>query len=313
MTRYLAKQAVTLVTLLLVASFLIFGIVYLAPGDPLSALLGNRTPDPQRVAQLKAEFHLDRPFAERYWLWLSQAFQGDLGTSTVYRTSVAHMIGRAAPTTVLLITYAEGLTILIGVGAAAAATRWQRFADPAVAAATSAGATVPTFVSAVALSTLLSVKVRLFPAGGAGAGLGGRLWHLTLPALTLAIVGSALLARVGRATMRAESESQHTATEIARGVPYGRVFRRHILRNAAPPLLAVVGLQIPGLIAGTVIVEQVFDLNGLGSLLLNGAQAHDYPVVQAIALLIVVVTVGTAVVVDLLQGVIDPRVKIGAA
>jgi peptide/nickel transport system permease protein len=113
--------------------------------------------------------------------------------------------------------------------------------------------------------------------------------------------------------MREEMDSPHTATEIARGVPYGRIFRRHVLRNAAPPMLAVVGLQIPALIAGAVVVEQAFNLGGLGSLLLNGASAHDYPIVQAIALLMVVVTVLTGVAVDVVHGVLDPRLTIGAS
>lgn len=312
MLRYLGKQAATLVVLLLVASLLIFGLVYLAPGDPLSTLLGNRTPDPQRVSLLRSQYHLNEPFLERYWLWLGSAVQGDFGTSISSQTSVSGLLRSAAPVTLWLIVYSQLLVIVIGTTAAAVAARFKGVPDAIVALGTTMGATIPTFVTAVLLSTVFTVQFRIFPATGAGTGFTDRLWHLTLPAITLAIVSSAMLARIGRAAMREETESPHTLTETARGVPSGRVFRRHVLRNAAPPMLAVVGLQIPAMIAGSVIVERAFGLSGLGSLLLNGATAHDYPVVQTVALLIVLVTVITAVVVDILQGMLDPRVKIGA-
>lgn len=313
MTRYFGNQLITLMSLVLVASFLIFGMIHLAPGDPLSALLGNRDPDPARVAQLNAEYHLDEPFLTQYRLWLGGALHGDFGTSTQYQTSVSQLVERAAPVTLWLVVMAEFLVVVVGVSAAAISARFRGVPDAVITLGTSVAATIPTFVVAVVLAILLTVQWGIFPPTGAGTGVLDRFWHLMLPATCLAIVSAALLARIGRAAMREEMQSKHVLSETARGVSSGRVFRRHVLRNSAPPMLAVVGLQIPGLIAGAVVVEQVFNLGGLGSLLLNGVNSHDYPIVQAVALIIVVVTVVTAVGVDVIHSMLDPRVRIGTS
>lgn len=311
MRRYLVEQLVSLVGMMVLASFLIFALVYLSPGDPVSALLGTQARNPQRVAQLRAEFHLDKPFLEQYWIWISHAVRGDFGDSTVDQQSVGRAIAEALPTTLWLIVLAEGLAIGVSVAAASAASYFGRVPDFLVGLASSVGAAIPSFVAATVLSIIFAVNLKVFPVLGAGHGFLDRLWHLTLPAIALAIALSALLTRVGRAAMREEMASDHVNAEITRGVPPRRVFRRHVLRNSAPPLLSVVGLQIPGLIAATVVVEQVFNLNGVGSLLLNGVNSHDFPLVQAIALMMVFTVACSGVIIDVLNSALDPRIALG--
>jgi peptide/nickel transport system permease protein len=311
MARYLARQGALLVVLLLVGSFVIFLIVDLAPGDPLAALLGTQTPDPERIAQLTAQYHLDKPLPVRYWLWLTSALQGDFGQSIVFQTDVSALLARALPISVTLILMAEALIIVLGVTAAIIAARFRGAPDALVALGSSLFVSVPVFVVAVALSILFGRILGWFPTVGPGDGAIDRVYHLILPAIAIALGASALLARVGRSALRDELESPHVTTEVARGVPSTRVFRRHVLRNGMPPMLAVIALQVPALIAGTVVVEQAFNLGGVGSLLLSGVTSGDFAVVQAIALLILFVTVTLGIVVDIAYGILDPRVKVG--
>lgn len=312
MLSYFRREALALVVLLLVASFVIFSIVYIAPGDPLATLIGNQSPTPERLAQLTAQYNLDKPFLQQYWIWLTHALQGNFGLSTQFQQPVSTLVANAAAVSLPLIVYAETLVILIGLVAGGIAARWPGAPDSVIGIATSVGVAIPSFVAAVILSIIFSVNLRWFPATGSGEGFIDTLWHLTLPAVALAIALSALLTRIGRTAMREEHESPHVTTEVARGMPESRVFRRHVLRNGLPPMLAVIGLQIPALIAGTVVVEQAFNLGGLGSLLLSAVNSNDFPLVQAIALLIVVVTVVSGVAVDLLHGWLDPRVVVGS-
>lgn len=311
MRRYLLEQAVSLLVMLLVASFIIFSLVYLSPGDPVSALLGTQVRNPQRVAELRQQFNLDDPFLQQYWLWISHAVQGDFGTSTTNQQPVGEAIVRALPVTIWLIALAEGLTILISLGAGAIAAYYGGVPDALVGLGASVGSAIPSFVAATVLSIVFAVNLEVFPVLGAGHGVLDRLWHLALPSLALAIALSALLTRVSRAAMREELASDHVNTEISRGIPFPRVFRRHVLRNSAPPILSIIGLQIPGLIAATVVVEQVFDLHGVGSLLLSGVNSHDFPLVQAIALLMVVTVAVSGVLVDLAISFFDPRIRLG--
>lgn len=311
MGRYALRQLGVLLALLLVGSFVIFSVVELAPGDPISALLGNQPPSPERIAQLNAQYHLDQPFVARYFLWLGDAVRGDLGQSIVYQASVTALLAKALPISLMLILMAEFLIVVFGVVAAIVSARHKGAPDTVVALGSSLAVSVPVFVVAVLFSIVFGRVLGWFPTVGAGESPVDSLYHLFLPALAIAIGASALLARVGRSSLKDEMESPHVTTEVARGVPEGRVFRRHVLRNGLPPMLAVIALQVPALIAGTVVVEQAFNLGGAGTLLLAGVNAGDFALVQAIALIILFVTVTLGIAVDIAYGLLDPRVKVG--
>lgn len=311
MGRYLARQFAVLVALLLVGSFVIYSVVDLAPGDPLAALIGNQNPSPERIAQLQAQYNLDQPFLARYGLWLAGAVQGDFGDSIVYQSSVTSLLAKALPISITLILMAEFIIIVIGLAAAIIAARYRGAPDTVVALGSSLAVSVPVFVIAVILSIIFGRMLGWFPTVGPGEGGLDRIYHLILPAIAIAIGASALLARVGRSALRDELESPHVTTEQARGVSESRIFRRHVLRNGLPPMLAVIALQIPALIAGTVVVEQAFNLGGVGTLLLSAANAGDFALVQAIALLTLVVTVTLGILVDIAYSALDPRVQVG--
>lgn len=311
MARYAARQLLVLLALVLIGSFVIYSVVDLAPGDPLAALIGSQNPSPERIAQLQAQYHLDQPFLSRYGLWLAGALRGDFGDSIIYQSSVTSLLAKALPISLTLIIMAEFLIIVFGLGAAIIASRYRGTPDTVVALGSSLAVSVPVFVIAVLLSIVFGRLLGWFPTVGPGDGGLDRIHHLILPALAIAVGASALLARVGRSALRDELDSPHVMTEVARGIPEGRIFRRHVLRNGLPPMLAVIALQVPALIAGTVVVEQAFNLAGVGTLLLSAANSGDFALVQAIALLTLVVTVTLGILVDIAYSALDPRVKAG--
>ncbi len=311
MASFVGRQLAVLVGMLFVGSFLIFSLVDLAPGDPLAALTGNKVVTQERIDQLTEQYNLDEPFLNRYFLWVQGVFQGDFGDSIVYQSSVNSLLEIALPITVGLVLLSEFFIVLFGVTAAVIAARYKGAPDTIVAFGSSLAISIPVFVTAVFLTIVFGNLLGWFPTIGPGEGGLDTLYHLILPSLALAIGGSALLARIARSSFRDELESPHVITETSRGIDSGRVFRRHVFRNGLPPILAVVAIQIPGLIAGAVVVEQVFNLGGAGSLLLAGINANDFALVQAVGLIILATTISLGIVADIVYGVLDPRVKVG--
>lgn len=311
MASFVGRQLAVLVGMLFVGSFLIFSLVDLAPGDPLAALTGNKVVTQERIDQLTEQYSLDEPFLNRYFLWVQGVFQGDFGDSIVYQSSVNSLLEIALPITVGLVLLSEFFIVLFGVTAAVIAARYKGAPDTIVAFGSSLAISIPVFVTAVFLTIVFGNLLGWFPTIGPGEGGLDTLYHLILPSLALAIGGSALLARIARSSFRDELESPHVITETSRGIDSGRVFRRHVFRNGLPPILAVVAIQIPGLIAGAVVVEQVFNLGGAGSLLLAGINANDFALVQAVGLIILATTISLGIVADIVYGVLDPRVKVG--
>ena len=312
MGAFLARRAAMLVAALLVSSFVIFGSLDLAPGDPLSTLTGGRTLPPEAVAQLRAQYHLDDTFLIRYVDWLGNAvLHGDLGTSIAFRGSVASVIGARTGVTIELVLYAGLLITLFGVGLGVVSGLRRGALDTSIVASTSVLAAVPSFVAAIILLSVFSVNLGWFPALGAGEGFADRIWHLTLPAIALAMTSMALVARVTRAAVRDELGREHVQTAVSRGIPFRLVLRRHVLRNAAIPITTIAGLTIASLIAVSAVVERAFALNGLGAYLVESAQSKDFAVVQGISLVLVAAFVITNMVVDILYALLDPRVTLG--
>jgi peptide/nickel transport system permease protein len=313
MVRFLLRRLAILVATLLVSSFAIFAALSLAPGDPIATLAGDRELPPESVAALEERFNLDEPFLERYALWLGNAVQGDLGISIRLRTEVSDLIAARAPTTAGLVLYASLLILVAGIGLGLLAALRPGGVDSAVLVATAITAAIPSFVAAVVLLSVFAVELGWFPSFGNGSGLWDRIWHLTLPAVALAMASLGLIARITRATVREELGREHVETAIGRGIPYMLVIRRHALRNAAMPILTVAGLTIASLIAVSAIVERAFSLNGLGAYLVNAALSKDFAVVQGIALVLVTAFVVVNALVDVLYAVLDPRVRAGGA
>lgn len=312
MLRFVARRLVMLVTALLVSSFAIFGSLDLAPGDPLSTLSGGRTLPPEAAAQLRHQYNLDDPFPVRYWHWLTSALHGDLGTSIAYRDSVGSIISSRAGVTIDLVLYAAVIITVVGVGLGLLAGLRRGWIDSGILVTTSISAAVPSFVAAILLLSVFSVNLGWFPALGAGDGLSGRIQHLTLPAIALAISAVAVVVRVTRVSVRGELGREHVQTAISRGIPSRKVIQRHVMRNAAIPVTTVVGITVTSLIALSAVVERAFTLNGLGSTLVQAALSKDFTVVQGIALVFVAAFVVANAIVDLLYALLDPRVAMGS-
>ncbi|WP_030689854.1 ABC transporter permease [Streptomyces globisporus] len=306
--RFVATRLGMLVLTVLVSSLAIHGAMFLTPGDPATLLVGgSRNPDPAVLAQIHREYHLDDPFVQGYWHWLSNCLRGDFGTSLVYRDSVAGLIGARAGDTLALVAYASVLVLVggtvIGTVAALRGGRTETLATTMTAGAMA----VPTFVMAVLLIWLFAVRLPWFPVYGSGEGFTGTLAHLTLPAVALALSWIGYVAQVTRTAVRAEMRSEHVETARSRGVPERTVIRRHVLHNASGPVFAVSGVGIAGLIATAAVAEQAFGTGGLGALMIEAASKQDMAVVQAVSLIFVIVFVVINTTVDLVSAAFDPR------
>ncbi|MDR3081895.1 MAG: ABC transporter permease [Streptomyces sp.] len=305
--RFVLLRLAGLAAVLLVASFLVYGLLYLVPGGPLSFLLGNRTATPEQIATIRAQYHLDDPFLVRYARWLADALGGDLGRSLVYRQDVTALLGTRISTTLWLVGYSSVLIVVGGLAAGSLAALRGGRTDTAVSSVSSLFLATPVFVVGVVLVIVFARGLGWFPVFGAGDGFWNRLHHLTLPSVTLALGSAAYLARITRASVREELGREHVDTARSRGLAESRIVRRHVLRNAAVPVTTVIGLTVAGLLAGAVVVENVFALDGIGSLFVRAIMQRDFAVVQAVVLVLVASFVVVNLVVDLLYSVLDPR------
>jgi len=311
MPRFLVGRLAGLVLTLVASSFLIFSSLYLAPGDPISTLSGGRTLPPEAVQALRHQYHLEDPFPTRYLSWLGDLMQGDPGESLVFNAKVADLISARAQTTAMLVAMASVLIVGVGVTLGLAAGIRGGLLDKGILLATVIGQAVPSFVAAIVLIWLFAVQLGWFPATGSGVGLAGRVQHLTLPAIALALAQLAYVARIARAATREEMGREHVETARARGLAPSQIARRHIVRNAMIPIVTVSGLTVAGLLTTTVVVERAFNLDGVGSLLVEAVVRKDFAVVQAVSLILVTAFVVVNTLVDLLYGVLDPRVGLG--
>ena len=310
--RFLARRLVLLVASLLVASFVIFAALYLAPGNPIAALSGGRPLPPGSIHVLEQRYHLDEPFLAQYWYWLDNALHGNLGISITLQENVSTLIASRIWTTAGLVLYASLIIVVLGIGlGVVSGLRTGRF-DTSTLVVTAISAAIPAFVAAIVLITLFAVKLRWFPALGNGTGFLSDVRHLTLPAIALATASLAIVARVTRAAVRAEGDREHVQTAVSRGIPARWVIRRHILRNATIPITTITGITVASLIAVAAVVEVAFSLNGLGSYLVEAAQSKDIAVVQGISLVLVTAFVVVNMLVDMLSAALDPRIALGS-
>jgi peptide/nickel transport system permease protein len=308
---FLVRRLIMLIGTLLVSSFVIYSALYLAPGNPIATLTGGRTPSPEAVKTLEERYHLNDPFLVRYWDWLVGVVHGDFGVSIPLHQDVSTLIGERIGITLGLVAYAAVIILILGIGAGILAALRPGLIDSSVIVASTISAALPSFVAAIVLLLVFSVQLGWFPAFGPGdAGL-DRIYHLTLPAIALALASLAIVSRVTRACVREELRREHVQTAVSRGIPRHLVIRRHVLRNAAIPITTVAGLTIASLIALSAVVERAFALNGLGAYLIQASLSKDFAVVQGISLVLVVAFVVTNTVIDVLYALLDPRVKLG--
>jgi peptide/nickel transport system permease protein len=311
---FVVRRLLSMVATLFVTSFLVFASLYLAPGDPIDFLMQGRSPTPEAVAAVSAQYGLDQPFLVQYWHWLTGVLHLDFGRSLQFRENVGTLIGSRLPTTLGLVSLSALLICLVGLTAGiVGALRAGRPADKAVLVVSTVLAAIPSFVAAIILISVFAVRLGWFPTFGAGEGFAGHLYHLILPAIALSLTFIALVSRVTRSSMLDELNREHVEVALSRGVAKGTVVRRHVLRNALGPILTITGLLVAGLLVASAVVESAFSLDGLGSLLVQSVDKQDFAIVQAIVLIVVFAFVVINTLVDLLYPLIDPRAAAGSS
>ncbi len=307
-TAYLGHRLVQLVPVLVGLTLVCFLLIHLIPGDPAQTILGLKA-TPAAIAQLHAQWGLDRSLPSQYWLFLERVFHGDLGRSLFYDTSTAGLILGRLPATLWLVLYGSVLALLISVPLAVlAASKQNGVRDHVVRAVPLVGLGMPAFWIGIFLILFFGLKIRAFPIGGYGSGVLGHLHALFLPSLTIAIVMSPLLIRSLRTSMLTVLQAEYVTTARSKGLPRLRLFGRHVLRNALIPTVTVLGINIGYLIGGTLIVENVFGLPGIGQLMLTSISNRDFPVVQGVTLVFGVLVVAVNLLTDLAYSGLDPRV-----
>jgi peptide/nickel transport system permease protein len=314
MTGYLLRRLATFLITLIAASVVVFVVLEILPGDPALVMMGPDAPA-SAVAALRAKLGLDHPPVERYLEWVAGLVRFRLGTSYTYGSSVGELIGERLPVTLPLALIAMALTTVIALSLGLyAAARHNTLGDYGIMAATQLGIAVPNFWFAILMILAFAVGLGWLPAGGFpgwSAGLGPALRSLVLPALALAVVQAAILARVTRSAVLEVSREDFVRTARAKGLTKAQTLRRHVLRNALIPVVTIMGLQFANLLAGTIIIENVFALPGLGRLIFQSINQRDLIVVKDVVVLLAAMVVTVNFAVEVLYAVIDPRLRSG--
>ena len=310
------RRLLTLALTLVAASVLVFAVLELLPGNAAEVILGD-TATPEAVATLHAQLGLDRPPLQRYTQWVGGLLRGDTARSISYGLPTAELLAERLRLTLPLALMAMALTSVLALALGLyAASRHQRLGDVGVMAASQLGMAIPNFWFAILLVLLFAVKLQWVGAGGfpgwtveQGGGLGAGLKALVLPALSLALVQAAILARVTRSAVLDVMREDFVRTARAKGLSRHQALLRHVLRNALIPVLTVAGLQFANLVAGTVVVENVFVLPGIGRLVFQAISNRDLIVVRDVVMLLAAMVVVVNFVEDLLVAVVDPRLR----
>ena len=312
MIQLLARRLLMTAPLLLTVSLLVFALVHLVPGDPAVALAGEN-PTPEQIAAVRAELGLDDPFLVQYAHWLAAAVQGDLGTSLFSGEPVGAAILSRLPATLSLALLSLLIAAVLGVAAGAAAgLRPGTWIDRAATVTASVGVAVPYFWVGMILVLLLAIEVPLLPAVGyspISAGAGEWLRHLVLPAVALAVAPAAVIARQTRAALASVMDEDYVRTARAKGLAPVRVVGKHALKNAAVPVVTVFGLEANRLIGGTVVIEQLFAVPGVGQLAFQSVFARDLPMVQGVLLTTAAMILLINLLVDASYGYSRPKIR----
>ena len=312
MIRYAAGRVLAMVPVLFGVSIVVFLLIRLIPGNPAISILGERA-TPELVERVKNQLGLDLPIWRQYLHFLGNASRLDFGPSYFYKQEVSTLTLERIPVTLTLIGYAMAIGLVISVPFATwAAIRREGPADHVIRLVFTSIIGIPTFWMGIILALLLSVRWKLLPLGGVGVNRLDTLWHLTLPALTIGLHISPTLVRALRSSLIEVMSSDYVTTGVAMGLrPVTRLFS-YVLRNGLTPFISTLGLNIGWLIGGTIIIEQVFGVPGVGSLLITSILTRDYSIIQFVALVLAFLVIVVNLLTDLTYALLDPRVSFKA-
>ena len=317
MSLYLLKRTASFLLTLLAASVVVFAVLALLPGTVADVMLGESATAESRAA-LTAKLGLDAPAPTRYGRWVLGLLHGDMGQSVSYEAPVAGLIAErlqvTAPLAAMAMALATVLALALGLYAA---SRHNQTGDVSVMALSQLGIAVPNFWFGVLLVLVFSVKLQWFSAGGFpgwhdedGGGAWPAVKALILPAVALAVVQAAILARITRSAVLDVLREDFVRTARAKGMPESQVRWRHVLRNALIPVVTIIGLQLPRLVGGAAVTETIFSWPGMGRLGVEAALSRDYPLIMAITLFVAVAVVAFNLIVDLIYPLLDPRIQL---
>ena len=307
MLTWILRRILAVVPVLFGVTLAVFSMLFLVPGDPGKMMLAEFVTNPDQVAQMRAQLHLDEPILKQYGRFVTSAARGDLGTSIRSRRPVTTEIGENVASTAQLAVAAMLVAVAVGVplGLLAALSR-NSWLDVASMGTALLGVSMPSFWLGLLLIFVFSLHLAWFPATG-----GGDLAHLILPAITLGTIAAAIIARLTRSSMLEVLGQDYVRTARAKGLGGVSVVARHALKNALIPIITIFGLQFGNLLAGAVIVETVFSRPGLGRLIVGGILSKDFPLVQGTVLFVATIYVLINVLVDVAYAYADPRIRFG--
>ena len=309
MLTWILRRVLAVVPVLFGVTLAVFSMLFLVPGDPVKMMLAEFVTNPDQVAQMRAQLHLDEPILQQYGRFVANAARGDLGTSIRSRRPVTTEIGENVASTAQLAVAAMLVAVAVGVplGLLAALSR-NSWLDVASMGTALLGVSMPSFWLGLLLIFAFSLHLAWFPATG-----GGDLRHLVLPSITLGTIAAAIIARLTRSSMLEVLGQDYVRTARAKGLGGFGVVVRHALKNARIPIITIFGLQFGNLLAGAVIVETVFSRPGLGRLIVGGILSKDFPLVQGTVLFVATVYVLINLLVDVAYAYADPRIRLGRA
>ncbi|PIC73662.1 ABC transporter permease [Sporosarcina sp. P17b] len=314
MLNFIIRRLLSLVPVLFVVSIVVFLLVHITPGDPASVMLGPEA-SPQEVAELQDQLGLNRPIVEQYVTWVGNIFKGDLGNSVFMKQPVLTAFLEHLGPTLSLAILAQLFAIFIAIPLGVLSAKFRgTVLDQSFMIVALVGISVPSFLLGLFLILLFGVELRWFPVAGyktLASGFGQHLRYLVMPAIALGSMQAALIARMTRSSMLDVLSSNYIKTARSKGVKEIVITLKHSLRNAFVPILTIIGQTFGTLIAGAAVVETVFNIPGIGQLIINSVERRDFEVIQGSVLLIAVSYVTVNLIIDLLYGVVDPRLRVG--
>ncbi len=312
MLNFIARRLLATIPVVLVVAIFVFLMLRLTPADPAAIIAGDNA-NSEQIAAIRTKLGLDRPILTQFWIWISRIAQGDFGESFFFKKTVASLIADRIEPTLSLSFFTIVLALLIAVPLGVlAAQRQGSWVDRIVMGFSVLGFSVPVFVIGYAMIYVFAIQLNWLPVQGyqrLSQGMGGWFQRLILPAVTLSVIYIALIARMTRTSVIEVLSEDYIRTARAKGQVERKVLFRHALRNAAVPIVTVIGLGIALLIGGVVVTESVYTIPGLGRLTVDAVLARDYPVIQAVILLFSLVYVAINLVVDILYTLLDPRIR----
>ena len=307
--QFFARRLLQAIPVVFGVTLVVFLLIHLVPGDPARTALGLRA-TPEAVEALRQQWGLDQSLLSQYTLFLERLVSGDLGVSLRYQESAGTLILDRLPITLWLLAYSTVLTVLIGVPAALwAASKPGALRDTAIRVLSVAGLGMPAFWLGLILIEFVAIRAQLLPAAGFGEGFLGHLESMFLPSLTIAAAVTPLVIRSLRAEVLKVAESDYVVTARAKGLSERRVRYRHVLRNALAPSVTILAINVSFLVGGTMVVERIFSLAGVGDLMLTAIGNRDFPIVQAVTLVLALIVIAVNILGDLIQALLDPRVE----